>query len=647
MCGIAGVLDLTGKPADSGLPQRMISAIGHRGPDDRGTFQDGPLAFAHARLSIIDIAGGSQPMQSRDKTLSITFNGEIFNYLELRNALEQKGHQFVTRSDTEVILHAYREKGEDCVDDFNGQWAFALWDAPRHRLFVSRDRLGVRPLFYTFVDGQFLFASEIKALFAHGGVNRELDLKALDQIFTFWAPLAPRTIFKDVHELPPAHSLTVDRETFRLRRYWSLNYSPAAEPIDEKKSADRLLELMIDAVRLRLRSDVPVGAYLSGGLDSSVVTSLIKRFTDAPLRTFSIAFDAAEFDESVYQDQVIADLEADHSRVRCSAADIAHVFPEVIWHAERPILRTAPAPMYLLAQLVRRHGYKVVVTGEGADEMLGGYDIFKEAKIRRFWAARPESQKRPLLLKRLYPYLSGLQNQSDAYLRGFFSVGRELPGPFFSHLPRWQLTAGLKLLFSADVQSQLADYDAYDDLSASLPAAFTSWDGFSQAQYLETALLLPGYILSSQSDRVSMAHAVEGRFPFLDHRVVEFASTLPASLKMKVLDEKYILKRAAGHLIPASIRQRPKQPYRAPDAQCFVGLDGRGQPPEYVQSLLAPERVGGDGIFNPQAVTGLFAKAKTGGALGARDNMGLIGVLSTQLVVDRFVNVARTCSAGL
>ena len=641
MCGIAGVLDLTGKPVDSALSRRMIDAIRHRGPDAAGDCQSGPISLAHARLSIIDIAGGSQPMQSEDKSLSVTFNGEIFNYLELRKALEQKGHKFATRSDTEVILHAYREKGEDCVNDFNGQWAFALWDAPRRRLFVSRDRLGVRPLFYTFVDGQFLFASEIKALFAHGGVKREIDLKALDQIFTFWTPLTPRTIFRNIRELPPAHSLTVDWENFRLRRYWSLDYTAAPEPVDdaETRSAERLLELLVDATRLRLRSDVPVGAYLSGGLDSSVVTTLIKRFTDTPLRTFSIAFDEAEFDESVYQDQVIADLQADHSRVRCSAADIAHVFPEVVWHTERPILRTAPAPMYLLARLVHRHGYKVVVTGEGADEMLGGYDIFKEAKIRRFWAARPESQKRPLLLKRLYPYLAGLQSQPDAYLRGFFSVSRELPGPFFSHLPRWQLTAGLKRLFSADVRSQLAGYDAYEDLEGSLPAAFASWDGFSQAQYLETAILLPGYILSSQSDRVSMAHAVEGRFPFLDHRVVEFASTLPARLKMKVLDEKYILKRAAGHLIPASIRERPKQPYRAPDARCFVELDGRGRPPEYVRSLLAPERVGGDGIFNPKAVTGLFSKAKAGGPLGARDNMGLVGVLSTQIVAERFIRV--------
>ena len=608
MCGIAGILDLAGKPVDSEISRRMISTIQHRGPDATGDVQSGPVALAHARLSIIDIAGGSQPMQTEDGALSVVFNGEIFNYLELREGLEQKGHRFVTRSDTEVILHAYREKGEDCVNDFNGQWAFALWDAPRRRLFVSRDRLGVRPLFYAIVDGQFLFASEIKALFAHPGVTREIDLKALDQIFTFWAPLAPRTIFKNISELPPAHSLVIDGENLRLRRYWSLDYTAAPEPVVdevETRSAEQLLQLLVDATRLRLRSDVPVGAYLSGGIDSTVVTTLIKRFTDTPLRTFSIAFDDSEFDESIYQDEVINALEADHSRVRCSAADIAHIFPEVIWHTERPILRTAPAPMYLLAELVRRNGYKVVVTGEGADEMLGGYDIFKEAKIRRFWAARPESTKRPLLLKRLYPYLSGLQSQSDAYLKGFFSIGSEPPGPFFSHMPRWQLTAGLKLLFSADVQSQLADYDAYADLRASLPAAFASWDGFSQAQYLETALLMPGYILSSQSDRVSMAHAVEGRFPFLDHRVVEFAAALPARLKMKVLDEKYLLKRAAGHLIPASIRRRPKQPYRAPDAQCFVGPDSHGRPPEYVDALLAPEQVERDGIFNRRPWPGL------------------------------------------
>lgn len=637
MCGIAGVLNRNGQPVDPVLLDRMIAAIGHRGPDDQGRYVADPVGLAHARLSIIDVAGGKQPMHTRDKTLSVTFNGEIFNYLELRERLEQKGHRFSTRSDTEVILHSYEEKGEDCVNDFNGQWAFALWDSRRRKLFLSRDRVGVRPLFYSFVDGQLVFGSEIKALFAHPRIGRELDLKALDQIFTFWAPLAPRTIFKNIHAVPPGHALSVDASGCRLYRYWQPDFTTESEPVDEGRCADRLLELLVDATRIRLRSDVPVGAYLSGGLDSTVVTTLIKRLSDSPLRTFSVNFEDEEFDESRYQDEVVAFLQAEHSRVRCSAGDIARVFPDVIWHTEQPILRTAPAPLYLLSRLVRESGYKVVLTGEGADEMLGGYDIFKEAKIRRFWAARPDSRVRPLLLRRLYPYLTNVQSQSDAYLKAFFRIGTGASDCFFSHLPRWQLTARLKLLFSEDVRSQLADSDAYEEVKRSLPSDFARWDGFSRAQYLETALLLPGYILSSQGDRVAMAHAVEGRFPFLDHRVVEFAASLPARMKMKVLNEKYILKRAAGRLIPESVRRRTKQPYRAPDAKCFVEPDQTGKWPDYVEDLLAPSRLREDAIFNPAAVGQLVAKARAGHATGVKDNMGLVGVLSTQLVIHRFV----------
>jgi asparagine synthase (glutamine-hydrolysing) len=355
------------------------------------------------------------------------------------------------------------------------------------------------------------------------------------------------------------------------------------------------------------------------------------------LRTFSVTFEDAEFDESAYQDEAIAFLQTEHARVVCSAKEIAQVFPDVIWHAERPVLRTAPAPLYLLSRLVRQSGYKVVLTGEGSDEMLGGYDLFKETKIRRFWAAHQGSRMRPLLLRRLYPYMKHVQSQPDAYLAAFFRVGDDPSHAFFSHLPRWQLTTRLKQLYSPEVKADLAGYDACDELSASLPAGFAGWDAFSRAQYLEASVLLPGYILSSQGDRMAMAHAVEGRFPFLDHRVVEFAASLPPNLKMKVLNEKYLLKRATGGLIPERVRRRPKQPYRAPDAKCFVTGDCDGQFPEYVRDLLAPDRVQQDGIFQPAAVAQLLAKAAAGQAIGVRDNMGLVGVLSTQLVIDRFI----------
>jgi asparagine synthase (glutamine-hydrolysing) len=635
MCGIAGILNLTGEPVDPRLPRRMIERLRHRGPDGVGCYVDGVVGLAHARLSIIDLAGGHQPMSNEDGTLWITFNGEIFNYLELREALIRRGHRFATRSDTEVILHAYEEYGENCVREFNGQWAFAIWDTRARRLFLSRDRLGVRPLFYRDSPEGFAFASEMKSILALPGMPREIDPIALDQIFTFWVTLPPRTIFKDVHELPPGHSMTVDECGITASRYWEPRFEPTLNGAhSEDDYAEALGDLLRDATRLRLRSDVPVGAYLSGGLDSTVVTALIKQCTDVALRTFSIAFDDPEFDESAYQQEATRFLHTDHQEVRCTYADIGRVFPAMIWHTEKPVLRTAPAPLFLLSKLVRERDYKVVLTGEGSDEILGGYDIFKEAKIRRFWSARPESRLRPALLKRLYPYLPNLQNQSSAYLQAFFHVGSEdTADPFFSHLPRWELTARTKTFFSAAVAAETGGYNGYDELRRLLPAGYHEWDPFCQAQYLETGHLLPGYILSSQGDRVAMAHSVEGRFPFLDHRVVEFAGRLAPSLKMKVLNEKHLLKRCARGLIPPSVGQRSKQPYRAPDGKSFF----HAARPDYVDELLSPERVRAAGLFHPQAVAKLVQKFREGKAIGIKDNMALTGILSTQLLVDQYI----------
>jgi asparagine synthase (glutamine-hydrolysing) len=637
MCGIAGILNPAGRNVEPGLLGRMIDRIRYRGPDFRGAWVEGQVGLAHARLSIIDLAAGRQPMHNEDRSLTITFNGEIFNYVELRQALRARGHRFATDSDTEVILRLYEEKGEDCVQDLNGDWAFALWDSRRKTLFCSRDRMGVRPLYWTRASGgAFVFASEVKALLAHPRVRRAPDLAALDQIFTFWCSLAPRTMFQGISELPPGHCLTVRDGKIEVRRYWSLNYKEIPEQ-KEEQSAEQLMALLVDATRIRLRADVPVGAYLSGGLDSSLASAIARRFTATDLKTFSVAFEDPQFDESSYQHEVAKLLGTQHREVRCSPEDIARVFPEVVWHAERPILRTAPAPLYILSKLVRESGYKVVLTGEGSDEILGGYDIFKEAKVRRFCAAQPLSKVRPLLLKRLYPYLPGLQSQSVAWLRVFFRAGPEqLASPFFSHLPRWELTASVKRFYSDEVSCELQSENHLQSLEAQLPDSFSSWGNLEQAQYLESTLLLPGYILSAQGDRVAMAHAVEGRFPFLDHRVVELAGTLPARLKMKVLKEKYLLKRCARDLLPASVRERHKQPYRAPDAACF--LAGAGG--EYAREMLSEAQVRKSGLFHAPAVQKLLAKAlagkASGQALSLKDNMALVGILSSQIFMHRF-----------
>lgn len=637
MCGIAGQMKLDGAPVNRDQLRSMISTLQHRGPDAAGVHIDGSLGFAHSRLSIIDLQGGAQPMCTVDRRLWITFNGEIFNYVELREELLAKGHVFATRSDTEVILNAYREFGSECVQRFNGQWAFAIWDAEKRELFLSRDRMGIRPLYYTHAAGCFFFASEIKALLACPEVPAEIDLEGLDQIFTFWVTLAPKTTFKNIFQLPPASNLTIKNGEFRSWRYWTPSYAEALDVTDsnEERLAEELLGLLEDATRIRLRSDVPVGAYLSGGIDSTVTTALAKSIVKDRLRSFSITFEDAEFDESQYQNEASSFLSTQHSNICCSSADIARVFPEVVRHTEQPIIRTAPAPMFILSNLVHESGFKVVLTGEGADEVLGGYDIFKEAKIRRFWGQHPDSQWRFLLLKRLYPYMQNIQRQPTAYLKHFFrATPDDLASPFFSHLPRWDLTSKIKILFSEEAGNALAEANWLRALEDALPSDYGSWTYFGRAEYLESQHLLPGYILSSQGDRMAMAHSVEGRYPFLDYRVVEFAARLPASLKMKALDQKHLLKAAVRGRIPDSILRRPKQPYRAPDGKCFVGM----RESEYAQELLSPDSIRNTGIFDAKAVSALVGKFSNDRVTGTKDNMALVAVLSTQLLIHQFIH---------
>lgn len=636
MCGIAGILNFDNAIVDRALLQEMIDMVRYRGPDECAVHTGRGIGLAHTRLSIIDLITGQQPMHNEDESLWIIFNGEIFNYVELREELTKKGHKFLTRSDTEVILHLYREEGEECVHRLNGQWAFALWDEPKRKLFLSRDHFGVRPLFYTQTHNNFLFASEIKCFLPNPEIGFDLDLEALDQIFTFWVPLPPRTAFRRIWQLPPGSSLVVQDGNVRIHQYWRPCYNPdAMQSSDlEKKITEDLLNLLIDATRIRLRSDVPVGAYLSGGLDSTFIAALAHMQVGDRLRTFSVSFQDTEFDEGPYQQEASCFLRTNHSSVRCSYGHVASAFPEVIWHTEQTILRTAPAPLLLLSELVRSSGFKVVLTGEGADEMFGGYDIFKEAKIRRFWARSPGSAWRARLLKRLYPYMPGIQRQSIAYLKHFFQVSdNDLANPLFSHLPRWRLTARLKSFFSEGVRSELAGSDAMLVLEQQLPDSFPTWNHFNQAEYLEAAYLLPGYILSSQGDRMAMAHSVEGRYPFLDPRVIAFATALPPELKMKVLNQKYLIKKASAGIVPKSIQDRHKQPYRAPEGKSF--FESR---PCYLYDMLSEERICQDGIFDPNSVLALVNKFESGQANSAKDNMALVGILSTQLLLQQFTH---------
>lgn len=641
MCGIAGIWNFKSKaPVDPALLGRMVHTLDHRGPDDSGIYLSGDVGLGHTRLSIVDLSGGHQPMCNEDGSIWVVFNGEIYNHPELRAALVNKGHTFKTHSDTEVIVHAYEEMGEGCVRAFNGQFAFALWDGKRRELFIARDRMGVRPFFYAEHNGRFLFGSEIKALFEDPTLPREIDPFAVDQVFTFWFPIPPRTGFAGVNELPPGHTMTVSEKRTRINQYWKLEF-PAMEesrvpsPRPEKWYTEGLMALLDEAIQIRLRADVPVGAYLSGGLDSSVITALSKRRINDQLKTFSIGFEAEDFDETAFQSEVVRHLGTEHHAFRCLSREIGEAFPAAVRHMERPVIRTAPVPMMLLAKGVRESGIKVVLTGEGADEVLAGYDIFKEAKVRRFWARAPQSRMRPLLLRRLYPYLSDMKGQAAAYLTAFFGQGlEETNDPFYSHAPRWRVTSPIKGLYSEGMREKLKGYDPIAELRDQLPSAFSTWHPLSQAQYLESAYLLPGYILASQGDRMAMAHGVEGRYPFLDHRVIEFAANVPPNFKLKRLREKHILREGAEGLLPPAILNREKQPYRAPD-QAALFPEGKGF--DYVEEALSSERLEEAGFFSAKPLNTLLSKCRRQEKMGIKDGMALVGSLSVQLLYKQFV----------
>ncbi len=613
----------------------MLAILHHRGPDEFGLYDDGVALLGNARLSIIDLAGGTQPIGNEDGRFWIVFNGEVYNYRELRRWLLARGHHFRTKSDTEVVLHLYEELGREALSRLNGQFALAIWDRLQRRLFLARDRVGIRPLFYTIIPGGIAFASEMKALFLVPGVQARLEPKALWQTMLFWAPQAPTTAFRDIWEVPPATFFAMDEDRMETGRYWSLDFPPArpASTLSLEEAKEALRTLLTDATRIRLRAaDVPVGSYLSGGIDSTYVAALARAEITDRLHTYAITFRDAAFDERRYQDEAVAFLGVDHHRTEMTSEAIAEHFPEAIWHAEAPLMRTAPVPMYLLSDLVHRSGMKVVLTGEGADEFFGGYNIFKEMQLRRFWARDPNSTLRPCLLERLYPYVEALR-RGGAFTRAFFAQGLELAEhPACSHLLRWHNGLRLTRLLAPDLRRSTEGQTLIRELTLCLQLD-RRWSPLSRAQYLEVRTFMSPYLLASQGDRMMAAHAVEGRFPFLDHRVIEFAAALPPTYKLIGLHEKRLLKRSARGLLPESIVRRRKQPYRAPIAEVFLGPKA----PDYVEALLSERALRESGYFEPAAVRLLLRKGRRHGQLSETDAMALVLVLSTQWLHRHFV----------
>lgn len=634
MCGIAGIVRPgQGPPVEEEALLRMARAIRHRGPDGFGLLLDPGAGLVSTRLAIIDIPSGWQPFEAGPGAGALVYNGEVYNYPELRHELAARGEPFTTSCDTEVVLRLLERDGLRALHGLNGQFAFAWWQPRARRITLVRDRFGVRPLYYSLRDdGTLVFGSEAKALFASGEVEAAPDLIGLDDVFTLWGARPPRTAFEGVRQVPPGGLLVWERgQVVEERSWWQPDYTPDGNPTSE------LGELLRDSVHLRLRADVPVGAYLSGGLDSSLTTALAQPEAGRGLRTFSIAFKDPQYDERAHQEAVAGALGTRHHVVDAGPPEIADAFPDVVWHAETPMIRTAPVPLYLLSREVREQGITVVITGEGADELFWGYDLFKEVAIRALHTRDPDRAEE--LLENLYPYLGPAGARRGPAWRRFLLEGGDLDDPLGSHLTRARATAVVKSLYHSDVMGELGDGASLARLRGELPPAFGGWDALERAAWLEVTTLLEPYLLSTQGDRVAMAHGVEGRFPFLDHRVFEHSVRLPGERKLAAdLRDKVEVRKLAAAILPPEIAARPKQPYRAPEVTPFFAPGA----PDWVEELLAPPALERSGLWDPTRVAGLVRRCRLGRATGIREGMALVGILSSQVWHSAFIGVGES-----
>jgi asparagine synthase (glutamine-hydrolysing) len=634
MCGIAGLMAAAGaEPPSFAELRRMVAMLAHRGPDGYGLYRDGRVGLGHARLSLIDLATGAQPLCNAAGTVWLTFNGEIFNYIELRRRLASLGHRFATKGDSEVIIHCFERYGPRAWEMLNGQFAFALWDSRSHRLWLVRDRLGILPLHYAVTPDYLLFASEAKALYASLRTTPCLDPFGLAETFVNWSTLAPRTVFQDVRQVPAATALCFgDNLESSEQCYWQLNpVTRSFSSTDE--AADELEELLKRSVALRLRADVPVGAYISGGVDSSVIGSIASAKT-AGLETFGIRFKDPRFDETNEQRHVVRHLATSHHEIMCDADAIRNALAETVWHCETPLLRTSPVPLFLLAGAVRAAGIKTILTGEGADELLCGYSIFKETQIRRFWARQPESRLRPALLRRLHHYVGTEDARANTMWQRFFARGlMDVGNPFYSHLIRWQNTAWTLRLLAPEIRSKHSLERMLAEIDGRMPAGWSDWDQLTRSRCIEVQAFMTSYLLACQGDRVAMAHGVEARYPFLDPDVVDFCFSLPKWHMLIGTRDKLALRRIARRSLPLEVCNRRKQPFRAP-----IDTATLASPDDTVwNDLTSPEHGTAAGLFDFPTVARLVAKARRpGGHLSEREEMGLVGIMTLRSLNDSF-----------
>jgi asparagine synthase (glutamine-hydrolysing) len=630
VCGIAGLYRTDHSPnARLDALKGMLAHVHHRGPDEMGYYVDDVVAMGTARLSIVDLAAGKQPVGDATGRYWIAFNGEIYNYRELRSELAELGFHCATNSDTEVLLNAWLAWGPQALARLNGAFAFCVADRVEGTIVLGRDRFGKRPLYYVERGGSLAFCSEMKSLLAYEPFRFEFDWAQLASIARVWTPLEHQSGFRSVQQLPAGAYLLASRDAIEIHHYAALELDQPSATLSEGEAAEMIRETLTQAVRLRLRSDVEVATYVSGGIDSSIVSLLVAENITGTPRSYSIGFDEEEFDETSDQHLVSSFLGTRHKALNITADDIANAFPEALWHAEVPVFRSAFVPMYLLSKMVGGDGIKVVMTGEGADEAFLGYDIFKETLLRSSWSGWDNDERRSRL-GRLYPYLKRFSEYDQTALVALFNrFSANASDRFFSHQVRFHNST----LVSRLLKSSAGDLDA---LSAHISApheGFAALSTMRKAQWLEYKTLLTGYLLSTQGDRMSLAHSVENRCPFLDPAVVR-AACATNLLFDDGLNEKYLLKKAFAGRLPERVLTKPKQPYRAPDASVFLRTQ-----PDYLEAVRSERELskleGLNSTFAASFVAKLFTKPVH--QISQAENQAFLFLLSVSLLNRMFV----------
>jgi asparagine synthase (glutamine-hydrolysing) len=618
MCGICGFYEYkTHDRADRQVLDDMLEVIRHRGPDDSGVYFDKDVALGMRRLSIIDLSGGKQPIGNEDGSIVTVFNGEIYNFQELREQLRSRGHSLATASDTEVIVHLYEDFGEDCVQHLRGMFGFALWDTRRRRLFVARDRLGIKPLYFAQSGGRLIFGSEIKAILRHPAAQVHLNAEALSEFLSLKYVPAPHTMFEGIYALPPGCSLTCDANGVKVRRYWDLSFAGHRNgQRSEESYAEQLDALLRECVKLHLISDVPFGAFLSGGLDSSTVVALMSQVLNEPVKTYSVGFegDAEAFSELPYARMVAKKYETDHHEVLIRPDHLINLSEKVVWHLDQPIADEACLANYMVAELASRQ-VKMVLTGEGGDELFAGYARYAGERLSPLFQHVPRAAKSLALAAS--GRVPGLRRQKLAL---YALCQPDEVNRLVNWFPLFNSEAKQALL-SEDFKQNLNGGDASAVFAEHL-ARTDATDPLNRMLYVDTKLWLPDDLLA-RGDKTSMAASLEARVPLLDHKLVEFAASLPQHLKVNGLTRKYLLRKVGQALLPPEIIRRKKKGFPMP-----ISLWFRKEARSFLRDVLSPSALQRRGLFNPAFVEKLLSEHENGFA----DHGSLLGgLLSIEL----------------